>query len=293
MRSPPVLASLLRVIAVGLVLALVPGPAVGLHGLFAPKAKLWQRWSAHDQAATAHIDHGAWQRFLDRHIARDGEGLHRVAYGRVGAADKRALEDYLARLATTPISIFNRDQQLAYWINLYNALTVKIVLDHYPLRSIRDIDISPGIFADGPWGKKAVKVEGEELSLNDIEHRILRPIWRDPRIHYAVNCAAVGCPNLVATAFTGDNANALLTAAARDYVNSPRGARFEGGKLIVSSLYVWYEKDFGGNESGVIAHLERYAAPDLAARLATVERISGDGYDWALNDALRPSPRIN
>ena len=99
-----------------------------------------------------------------------------------------------------------------------------------------------------------------------------------------MNCAAVGCPNLQPEAFTAENAETLLTAAAREYVNSPRGARIEDGKLIVSSVYVWYKKDFGGSDSGVIAHLKRYAEPELAARLATIERIGGDGYDWALND---------
>ena len=96
--------------------------------------------------------------------------------------------------------------------------------------------------------------QGAEVSLNDIEHRILRPIWKDARIHYAVNCAAVGCPNLRRTAFTGDNAESLLELAARDYVNNPRGARFDdGGGLVVSSLYSWYREDFGGSVAGVLA----------------------------------------
>ena len=276
------LVSFVLAIAVGV--ALVPAQASAMHGLLAPKAKLWQRWTAHDPAATARVDHGAWRRFLNSYLRRDQAGVNRVAYRHVGADAKRALEGYLTRLAGLPISIFNRDQQLAYWINLYNALTVKLVLDHDPRRSIREIDISPGLFADGPWGRKVVQIEGEALSLNDIEHRILRPIWRDARIHYALNCAAVGCPNLRPEAFTAENAETLLTAAAREYVNSPRGARIEDGKLIVSSIYVWYKKDFGGSDSGVIAHLKRYAEPELAARLATIERIGGDGYDWALND---------
>jgi hypothetical protein len=122
------------------------------------------------------------------------------------------------------------------------------------------------------------------LSLDDIEHRILRPIWRDPRLHYAVNCAALGCPNLQTAAFTAANTEALLDKAARDFVNHPRGAAIVGGKLIVSSIYVWYEADFGGADRGVIAHLKRYAGPELATALAAVDRISGNRYDWGLND---------
>ena len=158
-----------------------------------------------------------------------------------------------------------------------------LVATRYPVASIRDIDISPGLFSRGPWDKKLVTVEGEALSLNDIEHRILRPIWRDPRIHYAVNCASLGCPNLQRRAFTGANGDALLDRAAHDYVNSPRGVHFDGRRLIVSSLYVWYGEDFGGSDTAVIGHLRRYAAPALAATLAAATSIGDDSYDWALN----------
>ncbi len=167
------------------------------------------------------------------------------------------------------MSALRRPEQLAYWINLYNALTVQVVLDHYPVASIHDIAISPGLLAIGPWDKPLIEIEGAAVSLNDIEHRILRPIWRDPRIHYAVNCASIGCPDLQARAFTAETAEALLEAAARAYVNHPRGARVEAGELTVSSIYAWYREDFGGTEAGVIAHLKRYAAPELAKALET------------------------
>ncbi len=211
--------------------------------------------------------------------------MNRVAYARVTAADRKALADYVARLAAVSISTYNRDEQLGYWINLYNALTVKLVLDHYPVASIRDIDISPGWFSNGPWGKKLLVIEGEAVSLSDIEHRILRPIWRDPRIHYAVSCSSIGCPNLGPEAFMANNAEARFTAGARAYVNHPRGARIESGRLVVSSLYVWFSEDFGGTDEGVIAHLKRYAEPDLLSGLARFERIDDFAYDWSLNDA--------
>ncbi len=184
------------VVACAVALAAFPAAALSIEALFAPSAKLWERWIAHDPNATAGIDHGTWNRFLKTYVSDGDDGVYRVAYGRVTGADKRVLEDYVAGLAATPISGYARAEQLAYWINLYDALTVKVVLDHYPVDSIRDIDISPGLFADGPWDRKLVEIEGEDVSLNDIEHRILRPIWRDPRIHYAVNCASIGCPDL-------------------------------------------------------------------------------------------------
>ena len=251
----------------------------------APSAELWDRWTAHDAGATAEIDHGAWDRFLKAYVSEHDDGVNRFAYGRVSDQDRAALEAYLGRLAETPISRFNRDQQQAYWINLYNALTVQVVLAHYPVESIRDIDISPGFFSDGPWGAELITVEGEALTLDDIEHRILRPIWRDPRIHYAVNCASIGCPNLQAEAVTAQNIEDYLDAGARAYVNHPRGAEVRDGRLVVSSIYDWFEADFGGDEAGVIAHLKRYADEGLRAKLANVTSIDDDRYDWDLNDA--------
>jgi hypothetical protein len=272
-----------------LVALVVPlGAIASIEAPFAPRADLWQRWTAHDPAAAAAIDHAPWDRFAKTYVKPQPDGVNRVAYARVSAADRKALADYVAGLAGTPISAYHRDQQLAYWLNLYNALTVKLVLDHYPVASIRDIDISPGWFSDGPWNKKLVTIEGEAVSLNDIEHRILRPIWRDARVHYALNCASVGCPHLKPEAFTADNTEALLNAAAREYVNHPRGARIESGRLVVSSIYVWFSEDFGGSDEGVIAHLKRYAEPDLLAGLAAAGRIDDFAYDWSLNDAPAP-----
>ena len=187
------------------------------------------------------------------------------------------------RSAAVPISRYSRDEQLAYWINLYNALTVQAVLDDYPVESIRKISISPGLFSIGPWDRKLIRIEGEDLTLNDIEHRILRPIWQDPRIHYAVNCASISCPNLMPTAFTGANADELMTAGAREYINSPRGVTVRNGRLYVSSIYDWFDDDFGGTDARVIAHLREYASPALDAKLARISRISGDDYDWDLN----------
>lgn len=251
----------------------------------APEADLWQRWAAHAPESTLAIDHLEWQVFLDSYLLAGADGVNRVAYGRVSAADRARLADYVLRMSEVAVSTLNRSEQRAYWINLYNALTVRVVVEHYPVASIRDIDISPGLFADGPWRKKLVEVESVPVSLDDIEHRILRPIWRDPRIHYAVNCAAVGCPNLQPLAYSAANAERLLSEAARAYVNHPRGVRLDEGGLVLSSLYVWYADDFGDDEAGLIAHLAGFAAPALRARLKRARGVADHAYDWALNDA--------
>ncbi len=263
----------------GACLALALTPAA----LAAPKAELWERWTAHDPSSSAVIDHSAWDGFIAANLRGGDDGVARIAYGEVSAADRAALDGYLESLSRVRIGAYSRDEQRAYWINLYNAVTVDIVFEHYPLDSIRDI--SSGLFSSGPWKLDLVRVEGEDLSLDDIEHRILRPIWRDPRIHYAVNCASLGCPNLQPGAFTAANTEALLERGAREFVNHERGARIVGGKLEVSSIYDWFDADFGGNDRGVIEHLRRYAEPELDAALGSIERISDDSYDWRLNAA--------
>lgn len=251
----------------------------------APEADLWPRWQAHDAGSTATIDHGAWAAFLDSYLVVRGNGANLVRYAAVSEADGRKLDAYLDQLAGIQISAYSRPVQFAYWVNLYNALTVDVVLDHYPVDSIRDIDISPGWFASGPWGAELITVEGAALSLNDIEHRILRPIWQDPRIHYAVNCASIGCPDLRAAPYTAETLDQQLDAAARAYVNDSRGAEVVNGDLTVSKIYTWYQADFEDSDAGVIRHLKRYADADLKAALEGVSAIADSRYDWSLNAA--------
>ena len=129
-----------------------------------------------------------------------------------------------------------------------------------------------------------MNINDESLSLNDIEHRILRPIWQDARLHYAVNCASIGCPNLATTAYTADNVNEMLDAAAVAYINHPRGVTVNNGRLKISSIYDWFAIDFGDNEAAIIAHLQQYANEELRAQLNEIADISDYDYDWSLND---------
>jgi hypothetical protein len=259
--------------------------AGGLEAMFAPRAEPWELWMAHAASSTEHIDHQPWDTFLSHYVQEKPDGINRLPYATVTAADKTALANYINTMQAVAINNYNRKEQLAYWINLYNAETIQIVLQHYPVDSIRDIDISPGFFADGPWGETLLKVNQQPLSLNDIEHRILRPGWKDPRIHYAVNCASLGCPNLRNRAFTADNLEDMLNTAAREYINHPRGVKIDEGSLYVSSIYSWFESDFGNNAIAVIQHLKHYARPELAKALDKIDFINGDNYNWSLNDS--------
>ena len=124
------------------------------------------------------------------------------------------------------------------------------------------------------------------MSLDDIEHETMRPTFRDPRVHYAVNCASIGCPNIWPFAWRAATLDRALDDAAAAFVNHPRGVTvLPDGRLRVSSIFKWFREDFGDSEAGVVAHLRRHAAPALAARLNERTAIADDAYDWALNDA--------
>lgn len=257
---------------------MLQGPAVA--------GRLSEQFSRFDQASTLSPDHRFWDGFLKRYLKRSASGIYLVDYGAVAGADRKGLAAYLVRLQRTPVARLRKTAAMAFWINLYNALTVSVVLDHYPVKSIRDIAISPGLFTKGPWRRKLVTVERQQLSLDDIEHQILRPVWRDRRIHYALNCASIGCPDLATISYRANNLNAMLERAARRYIGHPRGVGGAAGgeTLTLSSIYKWYKADFG-TRAELLAHLRRYAGPSLKKRLNTAPRIAGFAYDWSLNDA--------
>lgn len=242
-------------------------------------------WTINDSGATTTIDHSVWDGLIVKYI-RDSDSMpRRVDYQAFTTSDKQALEDYLRHLAAIEITKYNRDQQIAFWLNLYNASIVNMVLDNATVNSVLQIR-GPGLNVVGPWLKPVAKIEGQTLSFNDIEHYILRPYFNDmgPLVHYGLNCASMGCPSLAPRALTAENWRDNLSETARAYVNSPHGVRFEDDELYTSKIYnSWFMDDFGGSAESCIAHLMQYAEPELAARLARHDTIVGDFYDWRLN----------
>jgi hypothetical protein len=234
---------------------------------------------------------GALDALLARHVVPHADGVTRVRYAawKASAADLAALDAWIAEAAARRPSTMVRGEAFAHWANLYNALTLKVVLERYPVRSIRDIR-STGVPLDpkgwfGPWRTRLIVVEGRRLSLDDMEHEVMRPAFRDPRVHYAVNCASIGCPNLWPRAWRAATLERDLDTAAGAFVNHPRGVTvLQDGRLRVSSIYAWFREDFGGTEAAVVAHLRRHADAALAARLQGAG-IAADAYDWTLNDA--------
>lgn len=255
------------------------GPAVS-----APKSDLWEKWLPAAETTTPGVypDTSVWQTFLERYRSVGADGVARVRYSKVTPNDRAALSAWVDAQQSVPVAQLTRDEQLAYWLNLYNAMTVRLILDHHPVTSIRDIKF--GFFSFGPWDEPLLKIDGEAVSLDDIEHRILRPIWQDPRIHYVVNCASVGCPDLPAKPISPLNWDEQMTKAAKNFVQHPRAVTVEGDRVTVSKIYQWFEEDFGGSPEAVINHIHDYADPNLTAALFKTTQITDYTYDWSLND---------
>ena len=244
-------------------------------------------WEKFDPANTTAIDHSDWQAILDTYLVTDDpSGIHLFDYQALQAhtADRLRLNQYLEQLQVLDPRQYARDVQMAYWINLYNAVTVRVVVDAYPVESI--LQIHNGETPDsGPWKDIHATVAGIPLTLDNIEHDILRPIWQDNRIHYAVNCASLGCPNLAAEAFTAANLDRLMDECAIDFVNHLRAVELLDEAFgVTSSLYFWYMEDFGNSEAGVLAHLQKYADGDLAEQLKSFDGSLDHEYDWHLNE---------
>lgn len=242
---------------------------------------LWSIWNISDENSTQVVDHSKWSLFLDRYVLKR-DGVNLVNYKEVRSGDRDALLSYIDYLSDISVSTLNKTEQKVYWINLYNALTVNIILEHYPVKSIRNIKLS-GFFIPGPWKKKLITIEGKNVSLDDIEHRILRPVWKDRRIHYVVNCASMGCPPLHNSAYTSDNINAMLKAAERNFINSKYGVGFKKDKLILSSIFKWFSEDFGSSENEIVQYIESLLDEDKENEFKRRRQNITYSYDWTLN----------
>lgn len=243
-------------------------------------------WAAHD--------HSGWDALLKRNVVVTGGGTSsQVNYARF-KADRAKLKTYLDSTSSVSKTTFNRwskNDQLAFLINAYNAWTVELILTEYPnLKSIKDL----GSIIRSPWKQNFIPLFGKTVSLDHIEHTLIRGSGRynEPRIHFAVNCASIGCPALRNTAYRGNALPAQLNAATKDFLRDRSRNRFKGGKLEVSNIFKWYRGDFekgwrGANNLNQFLAIYANALGLTKGQQASLKsgktRISFLSYDWRLN----------
>ncbi|MBW3546166.1 MAG: DUF547 domain-containing protein [Bacteroidetes bacterium] len=221
--------------------------------------------------------HQAWDVLLKKWV--DAEGM--VNY-KGFIQDTEKLQQYLDLLSNTPPDpqSWSEAEQLAYWINAYNAFTVKLIADNYPVKSIEDLHPTLNIpTVNTVWHKKFFKIGGRESSLDEIEHAILRKQFNEPRIHFAIVCASYSCPPLRREAYTAKALDKQLDEQARRFINDPSRNKIGGNSGELSKIFNWFEGDFTKSES-LVAFLNRYANTKLSPKA----KISYLEYDWRLNE---------
>lgn len=214
----------------------------------------------------AKLNHDSWDKLLKKHVDNDGM----VDY-KGFKADEAELDAYLTLLKATSPENWPRNEQMAFWSNAYNAFTVKLLLDHYPLKSITDLKFSGKSAWDHPW----IEMKSGTLTLNDIENKILRPKFKDPRIHFIINCASFSCPILVNAALTGENIETIMTAQAKSFVNDKARNKISANQAEISKIFKWYAEDFGD----IITFLNKYSVTKIKAGVKPTYL----AYDWSLN----------
>ena len=222
----------------------------------------------------AAVDHSIYADLLERYVQNG-----KVDYQGIQTEENR-LDAYLKLLEQTDSDKLSRNERFAFYINAYNAYTIKLVLSAYPgITSIKDL----GSLFQSPWRKKICRIDGEVVSLDHIEHDILRPVFQDPRVHFAVNCASKGCPPLSSEPYTGQKLDQQLDHAAQSFINDPQKNYLQEKTLYVSSVFKWFSEDFNND---VIGFIRRYAFGKLKTELTTKAgniKVEYLEYDWLLN----------
>ena len=227
-------------------------------------------FSAPDNA----VDHSIYADLLKKYIHNS-----KVNYQGFKNEEDR-LDAYLKILETTESTALSRNERFAFYINAYNAWTIKLILTAYPgITSIKEL----GSWLQSPWKKKICRIDGKLLSLDHLEHKILRPIFKDPRVHFAVNCASKGCPSLRSEPYTGHMLDRQLDNAAQTFINDPQRNYLKNQTLFVSKIFTWFAEDFNDDVVGFISkHASEPLKTQLAAQTGNI-KVAYLDYDWSLN----------
>ncbi|MBD2716661.1 DUF547 domain-containing protein [Microvirga sp. STR05] len=226
--------------------------------------------------AAAGVDHSGFDKLLKKYVNEKG-----LVNYKAWKTDQGAFNQYLQLLSRNPpAASWSKAEQMAYWINAYNAYTIRLVLDHYPVRSIKDIGTKIQIpLVTTPWASKFFSIGGEKMSLDNIEHSIIRKRYNDPRIHFALVCAAVSCPRLRPEAYTAARLESQLDEQGRDFLNNPDKNKPGKSSAQLSRYFDWYKSDWTDNGQTVAGWVNRYAA----AKMDSNAKISYLDYNWQLN----------
>jgi hypothetical protein len=221
----------------------------------------------------AQVDHSIWNGLLSKHVSAEGW----VSYHGL-KKDSVQLNQYLKLLSSNPPQEdWTANQKLAFWINAYNAFTVKLIVDNYPVSSIKDI--KKGIpFVNSVWDNKFFEIGGAKMNLNEIEHSILRKQFDEPRIHFAIVCASKSCPKLRNEAFTAEKLEQQLQEQAIDFINDTSKNHFEEEEINISQIFNWFEKDFT-KKMTLKEFLKAYSKHDFGL----YAKVKYQAYDWSLN----------
>ncbi|MGD2126010.1 MAG: DUF547 domain-containing protein [Desulfobacteraceae bacterium] len=237
-------------------------------------------WSLPQSRAAEGVDHSLYAELLGKYVKNgvvDYQGFKN---------EEAKLDQYLKVLEETDTEELSRNEQFAFYVNAYNAWTIKLILSAYPgVESIKEL----GSFLKSPWKKKIARINADVMTLDNIEHDILRPRFRDPRIHFAVNCASKSCPPLRSEPYQGSILDQQLDEMAEAFINDPASNTLEGDTLYVSSIFKWYSEDF---DEDVVGYFLKYAKGDLKKGLeAKRDRIKVKylEYDWSLNGKSNPN----
>jgi len=236
-------------------------------------------------------DYDAWTKLLARHYDPD----RGMSYQALKAQDGKTLADLRQRLATVDAASLAPPDRLAYWINVYNVNVVATVVDHYPVKSIRDIS-TDFITRLNVFKQDTVPVKGGAISLDGVENTQLREAFKDPRIHFAINCAARSCPPIRPEAFVGTRVSEQLDDQARKFLNDPRrGVQIEskgadGIVIHVTKVMDWFAGDFEKWGGGQVAFIRKYVTPDRQKQIDAARgkvKLDFYSYDWSLNDTSK------
>ncbi|MDP6687758.1 MAG: DUF547 domain-containing protein [Acidobacteriota bacterium] len=263
---------------------IVTGESPKSAAFLKPKQELSRRSWAEVGADQTLYD--PWARVLSGYV--DEEGL--VDYTGLRAEGYDDLKTFIETIGSTDPSGFSETGQLTFWINAYNAITVYQVVQRYPIENVREVGILFGLV--GGFFKQEYRVANRELTLDNIEHDILRPTYNDPRIHWALVCAAFGCPRLLRRPYVATDVDLMLTELSFEFMASPRAMYIDDDNVIlwVSSYFDWYGGDFEVKEGNIIDYILVHAPADKAAWIREhrdTMRVQFIDYDWTLNDQVK------